>query len=93
MSSRKYWFVDCLLVCALLSGCGPVLQRPPVSADLVKAEAEHQRDATAKLYIDRMNRLQRIYNPLRIANADLCGANVSPVTGLSGIDRATAQRL
>jgi Zn-dependent protease with chaperone function len=68
---------------------------------LLEQEAALQRELLFKTYADRKARLQRIYTPLRLANADLCGSNVSPVTGIIGIDqqslspelRPVAQRL
>jgi Peptidase family M48 len=71
----------------VLGACGPVLQTPKVSPDLVRQEAALQREFTYKMIVERKTRLQRIYTPLRIANADLCGDKLSPVTGITGIDR------
>ena len=69
------------------AACGPTLQPPSVSPHLLEQEAALQRELLFKTLVDRQARLQRIYTPLRIANADLCGADISPVTGLIGIDR------
>jgi beta-barrel assembly-enhancing protease len=67
--------------------CGPTLQRPAVTPELFEREAHLQREMLFKTLIDRRARLQHIYTPLRIANADLCGAYIAPVTGMVGIDR------
>ncbi len=84
-----------------LSACGPTLQPPAISPQLLEQEVALQRELLFRTVVDRTARLQRIYSPLRIANADLCGSNISPVTGIIGIDaqslapdlRAAAQRL
>jgi Zn-dependent protease with chaperone function len=81
--------------------CGPALRPPSVSPQLLQQEIELQREMTFRTDVERRIKLQRIYTPLRLANADLCGANVSAVTGMVGIDRqsiaselrAIAQRL
>jgi hypothetical protein len=71
----------------MATACGPTLQPPRVSPHLLEQEAALQRVLLFKNRADRLARLQRIYTPLRIANADLCGSNISPVTGIIGIDR------
>jgi hypothetical protein len=72
-----------LIVLAVgLAACGPTLQPPPIPSQLLQQEAALQRELLLKTAVDRQTRLQRIYTPLRISNADLCGTNVSPVTGL-----------
>jgi hypothetical protein len=77
-----------LIVLAVgLAACGPTLQPPRISSQLLQQEASLQRELLLKAAVDRQARLQRIYTPLRISNADLCGTNVSSVTGLIGIDR------
>jgi beta-barrel assembly-enhancing protease len=84
-----------------VSACGPTLRPPSVSPDLLRQEAALQREYTYKMIVERRIKLSRIYTPLRIANADICGQSVSPVTGITGIDgqsldielRAVAQRL
>ena len=85
----------------MATACGPTLQPPRVSPHLLEQEAALQRELLFKTRADRLARLQRIYTPLRIANADLCGSDISPVTGIIGIDlpslprdlRTEAQRL
>lgn len=62
-----------LLSIGMLGACGPVLQTPKVSPDLVRQEAALQREFTYKMAVERRTKLQRIYTTLRIANADLCG--------------------
>jgi len=59
------------------NGSGPTLRPPTVSPELLRQEAALQREFTYKLQVDRKIRLQRIYTPMRIANAD--GQYVSPV--------------
>jgi hypothetical protein len=95
-------FFPIFIACALaITGCGPTLRPPAIPPRLLEQEAALQRELLFKSLIDRKARLQRIYIPLRIANADLCGSNLSPVTGISGIDqqslppdlRDTARRL
>lgn len=86
---------------AQLAGCGPTLSPPAISPQQLEQEVQLQRELLFKTLVDRQARLQRIYTPLRIANADLCGSNLSPVTGISGIEqqslpadlRETARRL
>jgi hypothetical protein len=93
--------VALVLLIFALGACGPVLQTPKVAPDLLRQEAALQREFTYKMLVERRTKLQRIYTPLRIANADLCGDKVSPVTGITGIDshsldpelRPIAQRL
>jgi S1-C subfamily serine protease len=85
MSITKYLALSVILT--LLSACGPTLQPPAVSSHLLEQEARLQRELLFKTSVDRSARLQRIYTPLRIANADLCGSNISSVTGISGVDR------
>jgi hypothetical protein len=91
-----------LLVTAVtLYACGPALRPPPVSPQLLQQEIEYQREMTFRTDVERRIKLHRIYTPLRLANADLCGEKVSSVTGMVAIDRqsvaqdlrATAQRL
>jgi Peptidase family M48 len=67
--------------------CGPALRPPPVSPQLLQQEIELQREMTFRAYLERWIKLQRIYTPLRMANADLCRSNISPVTGIIGIDQ------
>jgi hypothetical protein len=76
-----------ILFATLLASCGPTLRPPAISPQLLEQEVALQRELLFKTLIDRKSRLQRIYTPLRLANADLCGSNVSPVTGIIGIDR------
>jgi beta-barrel assembly-enhancing protease len=98
--SRVSLIFFCSFLPALFA-CGPTLQPPAVSPQLLEQEAELQRELLLKTVVDRKARLQRIYTPLRIANADLCNTKISPVTGIIGIDRqslapnlqAAAQRL
>ena len=71
----------------IVVGCGPTLQPPAISPHLLEQEAALQRELLFKTRVDRLARLQRIYTPLRIANADLCGSDLLPVTGVIGIDR------
>lgn len=79
--------IAAIVFCSLaLQACGPTLRPPPVSPQLLEQEQTLQKELTFKTIIDRQASLQRIYLPLRIANADLCGSNVSPVTGMVGID-------
>lgn len=98
---RVNLLISILLIAFALGGCGPTLKTPTVSPYLLQQEAELQREYTYKTIVERKIKLQRIYTPLRIANADICGRNVSPVTGIFGIDlhsldmemRPIAQRL
>jgi beta-barrel assembly-enhancing protease len=79
-----------ILLCSLLPAlfaCGPTLRPPTISPQLLEQEAALQHELLLKTVVDRTARLQRIYTPLRIANADLCTTNISPVTGIIGIDR------
>jgi Zn-dependent protease with chaperone function len=78
-----------ILSAVMLGACGPVLQTLQVSPDLLRQEAALQREFTYKMMIERRMKLQRIYTALRIANADICGEKVTPVTGIMGIDRQT----
>jgi Peptidase family M48 len=80
-------FVYSILFITLLASCGPTLRPPAIPPQLLEQEVALQRELLLKTLVDRKSRLQRIYTPLRIANADLCGSNVSPVTGIIGIDR------
>jgi hypothetical protein len=101
LTMKTNWLISSLLISIALSACGPTLRAPTVSPYLLQQEAELQREYTYKTVIERRIKLQRIYTPLRIANADICGPNVSPVTGIFGIDlhsldiemRPIAQRL
>jgi hypothetical protein len=86
--ARAFHFLFSFLLFGI-AGCGPALQSPQVSPQLLEQEAELQRELTFKTFVDRQNRLQRIYTRLRIANADMCGSNLTPVVGISGIDRAS----
>jgi Zn-dependent protease with chaperone function len=88
---RSNSFSLLFLITVALGGCGPTLRPPEVSPQLLRQEASLQREFTYKLLVERKIRLQRIYTPMRIANADLCGPNVSPVTGITGIDLSTLQ--
>jgi len=90
-----------IIAAGTLGACGPTLRPPSVSPDLLRQEAALQREYTYKMTVERRIKLSRIYTPLRIANADICGQSVSPVTGITGIDgqsldielRAIAQRV
>ncbi|HXG51504.1 MAG TPA: M48 family metalloprotease [candidate division Zixibacteria bacterium] len=85
---RNVRLVGTLLFGAIVpAACGPALQPPKVSPQLLERESALQRELLFKTLIERKVQLQRLYTPLRIANADLCGADVSPVTGITGIDR------
>ena len=75
-------------ILATLSACGPTLRPPAVSTQLLEQEAALQRELLFKTFVDRSARLQRIYTPLRISNADLCGSDISSVTGIIGLDRS-----
>jgi beta-barrel assembly-enhancing protease len=86
MILRRPLLPSLALAVIMLSACGPTLQPPTVSPQLLRQEQEAQRELAFKSTVDRQMRLQRIYTPLRIANADLCAPNVSPVTGMIGLD-------
>jgi hypothetical protein len=56
---------------------------------MLRQETILQREFIYKTIGERKIKLQRIYPPMRLANADVCFPNLSPVTGLTGIDRST----
>src|SRR5439155_2295851 len=59
------------------------------STQLLQQEAALQREFTYKTIVERRIKLQRIYTPMRLANADICFPNLSPITGITGVDRST----
>jgi hypothetical protein len=63
--SRVSLIFFCSFLPALFA-CGPTLQPPAVSPQLLEQEAELQRELLLKTVVDRKARLQRIYTPLRI---------------------------
>jgi hypothetical protein len=87
MLRRSSQIIILLSFLAGLFACGPTLQPPTISRQQLEQEAELQRELLFKSFTDRSARLQRIYVPLKIANADLCGSNIFPATGIIGIDR------
>lgn len=69
-------------------GCGPALQYPTASRSTVAREEALSTQLALKLQHERVNRVARVYNVLRTANADLCGQKVGPVVGARIVDRA-----
>jgi hypothetical protein len=77
------------LVTTIIAACGPSLRPPGVSPQMLENEAALQRELLLKTRVERQAKLKNIYTRLQIANADLCGPNISPVTGITGVDRAS----
>jgi len=75
-----------------LAACGPTLRPPAIPPQLLEQEAALQRELLFKTLVDRRTRLQRIYTPLRIANADLCGSDISHTGHRNYWNRSTIAR-
>jgi Zn-dependent protease with chaperone function len=65
-----------------LAGCGPQLQVPRVSQATIEQERGKQLEMAFKLRLERLEQLFRVYTPLRLKNAELCGDAVDPITGM-----------
>lgn len=77
----RRWFVFLPLV--LLTACaGAVTKMPKVETAAMYEEAKKQRALMVKEYVDSYDRVQRIGFPILVANHDLCGENVTYLTGM-----------
>ncbi len=77
----RRWFV--LLPLVLLTACaGAVTKLPTVETSAVYEEAKKQRALVVKEYINSFERLQRLAYPILLANYELCGEEVTYLTGM-----------
>jgi len=61
------------VVMVVLAACAPTSQLPQISEKLAKEEAENQRAFAIREAMRRKIRLARVFAPLRVANAAICG--------------------
>lgn len=73
---------------AAVSACGPALQYPTASRTSVAQEEALNTQMALKLLHERVNRIARVYDVLRVANADLCSQKSTPIIGARIVDRA-----
>ena len=90
-----------LLGLVVVVACAPMSYAPTVSSELAEKEAEIQREIALKDTRENFERLQRIADPILLANANICGKKIAPYYGItfSSLDLApkeyqgTMQRL
>jgi hypothetical protein len=64
--------LSALTVLAVSSACGPALQYPTASRQSVEQEEHLAKETFLRQYRERHDRVVRVYDVLRTANADLC---------------------
>ncbi|HYL60839.1 MAG TPA: M48 family metallopeptidase [Candidatus Acidoferrales bacterium] len=74
---------------ALLYACAPTARVPQVSPELAEAEAQKQQEVVVEDTVKTELRLAAVAYRIEVANAELCGKNVAPRTGLVVLDRDT----
>jgi hypothetical protein len=70
-----------LILCLLLTACGPQLQRPPVSRELVERERELQKETALRVHMERLEQLNRVSTLLAIRAAEFCENRLEPWIG------------
>lgn len=66
-----------------LTACAPTSQAPTVSTELAQKEADIQREIALKDTRKNYDRLQRVADPILLANVDLCGDKIAPYYGMT----------
>ena len=75
-----------LLCSACASDGPPPLGQPPDAPPELVAETERLFDEALEHWIERIARVQRVSQQLRVAGGPLCGEHVGPVLGISMVD-------
>ncbi len=84
MTKTPFGFFLPLLTALLLSACaGPVTVQPQGTALELQRETMRQKELAYKKYIADQDRVFNIAFPILAANADFCGAKVSPSIGIT----------
>ena len=87
--------IPIIVIVAFLSisilSCGPQLQRPTVSPDLVQQERALQVEMAFKMNVKRNKQLHRVYSPLRIRGAEFCGDSLKYILGFLPIEAKSFQ--
>lgn len=74
----------------LVTGCvAPQSRIARGSAEEIAREQQAQREVAALTVIERQKRLDRVAFPIWVANAELCGEAVRPVTGMTVANEAS----
>lgn len=75
-------FICSIFLAALLVACGPQVQRPSVSSDLVERERRQQWEMALRLQLERAEQVHRVSSLLKVQATELCENQLEPVLGV-----------
>jgi len=84
LSNRFYWLVASIFIlpALTLSGCATQLQTPAVSSAAVSVERELQKEMALSIAHERLKKLNRVSQRLRVNSVDICRKKSDFVFGL-----------
>jgi PDZ domain len=70
-----------LILSLLVTACGPQLQRPAVSRELIERERELQKETALRVSLERLEQLNRVSTLLKVRAAEFCENRLEPLMG------------